>query len=567
MRTIWLIATIWMLGCSGADNDPVDAGEDLDTDLGTDLSQVDSGADLGSDAGTDLGLDLMTDTGTDMGTDLQVDAGFDLGFDLGFDTTTDLETDLQEDAGFDVDVQVCTNCQLPEPLWAVSVGGAFADLALAVATSPDGSVTLGGHTGSPKLHVDGIYQATTGVESKRKVFVTHQSAEGDPVWTRIFGGPGDDRLRAVASDSTGHILIGGLTIQSPLFAFGDTVFQPNAKMDGYFARLTPGGQVVFANLFGEEKDEVVLAVAADYDNNVLVGGYFSSPSVNLGSGPVQNTQDIEQYDLLVAKTGPEGEVYWTRAWGGYGFDYIHSIAADLDGNIYITGGTSVYGLTIGNQVLQSHGDRDIWVAKLSPTGEPQWAHIFGGENHDASHALAVSPAGDVYVTGSLQSEMVNFGGSNIYHVGSKEHHDIFLIKLDTNGNHVWSQGFGGPDWDLAKSVTLGPDETVFITGAFNSPTLSLGGDPLTGPGPGGRKVEALAAAFSPDGQHLWSYAFGGPDDDMGYWVSANAGGALSIGGTFNGTSDGEPPPEGTMDAGTGPLAVTGGRDSFAVRLY
>ena len=566
MKRLCVLALLFALACSNVSNRPVDALTDLGTDLndagidlGTDL--VDAGTDL-NDAGTDL-----NDAGIDLGTDLN-DAGTDLndaGTDLD-DAGTDLGTDI-EALGTDIDVQVCPQCLPPEPLWARSVGGVFADLALAVATSPDGSVTVGGHTASPKIHVDGIYQATTGVDSKRKVFVTHLSPDGDPQWTRIFGGPGDDRLRAVAADSTGHIIVGGLTIQSAMFAFGDKVFQPAGKMDAYFARLTPGGQLVFANLFGQDKDEVILAVAPDYDNNVLIGGYFSSPSVDLGSGPVYNTQDAEQYDIMVAKTKPDGTVLWTRAFGGYGFDYIHSVGADLAGNIYLTGGTSVYGMTIGDFELQSAGDVDIWIAKLSPDGEPLWANVYGGENHDASHALAVSPEGDIYVTGSAQSQMVNFGGDNIYHVGSQEHHDIFLLKLDTDGNHVWSSGYGGPDWDLAKSVTLGPDDTLFITGAFNSPSLSLGGEPLTGPGPGGQKVQALAAAFTTDGDPLWALSFGSPDDDIGYWASANASGALSVAGTFNGTADGEPLPTGTMDAGTGPLPTLGGRDSFVVRLY
>ncbi len=554
-----LAVALWLpAACSSAGSMPSDSGLDLPAD-----TRSDSGTNLPFDAREDGETDLQFDGGSDGGTDLGSDGGTDLGLDGGTDPGLDGGTDH-------IDGEICQQCEPPSPLWAHSIGGEMADMALAMATASDGAVVVGGHTGSAEFHVDDVFQVSTGVEAKRKVFVSRFAPDGQPQWTNIYGGPGDDRLRAAAFDSKGAAIIAGLTIAEPEddhFAFDETSHQLFGGLDAYYAKISEEGEVLFSNVFGGEGDELLLAAAADYEDNVLVGGSFSSTFVDLGSGPVQNSQDTAQHDVLVARLTPAGDPIWTRAFGGPGADYVHSIAADDAGNVYVTGGISVYGMTVGAEELTSAGERDIWVAKLDPAGEPLWARSFGGKKHDAAHALAVSPAGDVYVTGSLQSEMVNFGGENIYHVGSVESHDIFLIKLDTDGNHVWSHGFGGVEWDLAKSVTLGPDETVYITGALFSPALSLGGEELTGAGPGNNEVDALAAAYDSDGQHLWSYTFGGPDNDFGYWISAAPSGALALGGTFNGTSDGDPLPAGTIDPGGGPLVPIGGRDSFVVRFY
>ena len=478
------------------------------------------------------------------------------------DGTVELEG-LWDESG-EADAEVCgQGCTTPDPVWAKSMGGTGYDKALAITVDLQAFVTVGGHTSSPQFSVDDEMQGNIENGGPAEVFVTRLSKDGQPVWTKFVGSPADDRLRAIASDSKGNVIIGGFTFGES-FDFDGQVEQSAGKMDGYVAVLSPAGEVNWARLIGANDDEVVLGLAADGEDNVLLGGYFRSPTLDLGTGPIHTFMEIEQYDALIAKLDDQGETIWARGFGGYGSDYVHSMAVDAEGRVYVAGGMSSVAMKFGDTQLDTAGESDIWVGCLSADGEPQWAHRYGGEAHDAAHTLTVSPEGDVYVTGSFQSMVVNFGGGPIEHVGSPEYHDIFLLRLTPEGNHVWSLGFGGTNWDLAKSVALAPDNTLYMTGGFNSKTLSVGGEPLTGAGLNGNQAEVLLAAYTTDGAHLWSTSYGGPDSDIAYWIAAGADGTVAVTGTFNGTEGGNP--SGTMTTPLGPLTTMGGRDSFVIRV-
>ncbi len=457
------------------------------------------------------------------------------------------------------------DCPMPDPLWAVSMGGEMADVALSVATGPDGSIYVGGHTNSKTFQVAGEVQGQIPASDVRQVFITRLLPDGTPDWTRLLGGEADDRLRAVAPRASGGVLAAGFTGSTKLL-IGTEQFNSGGKFDAWAAALDDDGKVIWAISFGGDKDEILLSIAEDGDGNVFLGGYFSSSSVTLGDLSLTNTLGSEQYDLMVIKLDATGKPLWARVLGGTGFDYVHSLAADAMGNVYFLGALSGAGMLFDGELVTTNGERDVLVGSLTAAGDPRWVRHFGGTNHDAGHALTVSAAGDVYITGSLQSAVVDFGGGPIEHIGALDKHDIFLARLTADGEPVWSHGFGGVDWDLSKCLALDQEGNLYMVGAFFSPVITLGGEPLAGGGPGANLSEVFVAAYGLDGSHRWSEALGGADDDVAYWVSVGSSGVVAFAGSFNGSADGAPPPAGSMDPGTGPLATYQGRDSFVVRL-
>ena len=482
------------------------------------------------------------------------------------------ELDLQElggdDTGHDtadVDDGCGQECEPPQPLWAVSLGGEMADVALAVAVGPDGSTYAGGHTNSKTFHVGGEVQAQIPANDVRQVFVSRLLSDGTPDWTRLIGGEADDRLRAVAPRAAGGVLAAGFTGSTNL-VIGAQQFVTAGKFDAWAAALAEDGKVDWALSFGSDKDEILLSIAEDSDGNIFLGGYFSSTNVTVGDLNLTNTLDSEQYDLMVIKLDPAGKPLWARVLGGTGFDYVHSLAVDAAGNVSFLGALSGAGMLFDGEVVTTNGERDVLVGSFTADGSPRWIRHFGGTSHDAGHALAVSAEGDVYITGSLQSAVVDFGGDLVEHIGAPDKHDIFLARLSANGEHMWSHGFGGVDWDLSKCLALDHEGNLYMVGAFFSPLIKLGGEPLGGGGPGNNMSEVFVAAYGLDGSHRWSEVIGGPDDDVAYWVAVGASGVIAFAGSFNGSEDGAPPPAGTMDPGTGPLPTYTGRDSFVVRL-
>jgi hypothetical protein len=129
--------------------------------------------------------------------------------------------------------------------------------------------------------------------------------------------------------------------------------------------------------------------------------------------------------------------------------------------------------------------------------------------------------------------------------------DIFIAKLDNNGDHLWSYRFGGERSDTGFSVATGERGSVFLTGEFQQ-TVRFGGEPLTSAG----YDDIFVAKFDLNGHHNWSERFGDPDGEGGWAISVDRMGGVFLTGVF----------EGEVDFGGGPLTSVGDRDVFITKF-
>jgi len=215
---------------------------------------------------------------------------------------------------------------------------------------------------------------------------------------------------------------------------------------------------------------------------------------------------------------------WSQGFGGTGIDAGYSVAADDSGNVFMTGyfrGT----VDFGGGDLVGAGERDIVVAKYSPTGAHLWSQRFGGLGVEEPRSVAVDPSGNVILTGKFEGT-VDFGGGDLVATGF---HDIFLAKYDPTGTHLWSQRFGGTGAAKAESVALDDSGNVFITGDFTE-TVDFGGGNRVSAG----SNDIFVAKYSPTGAHLWSHRFGTTFIDLGLAVATDDSGNVFMTGAFIG---------------------------------
>src|SRR5690606_34788005 len=113
------------------------------------------------------------------------------------------------------------------------------------------------------------------------------------------------------------------------------------------------------------------------------------------------------------------------------------------------------GLEVFN--LTSNGLQDIFIQKLDQNGNFIWAKQIGGSGIDEARSIAIDGEGYIYVTGHF-SETVDFNpGVGEYNITSNGNTDIFIEKLDLDGNFVWAKRMGGTSEDRAYSITVGQD--------------------------------------------------------------------------------------------------------------
>jgi hypothetical protein len=196
--------------------------------------------------------------------------------------------------------------------------------------------------------------------------------------------------------------------------------------------------------------------------------------------------------LLLAEP-VHGQPSWPQTWGGPGAAAGQSIAFDSGGNGYVGGSTTIFGA----------GGSDALIVKYAPSGTLLWAKTWGGSGDEGVYRIALGPDGYIYATGGTDS----FGAGWF---------DVFLLKLDTNGNLIWGTTWGGSSFE--QGYDLGFDQAGNIYVAAES--YSNGNC-------------AVILKFSPSGgQPIWSTSWKGPATyDSAYSLAVDSNFNVIIEGT------------------------------------
>lgn len=228
----------------------------------------------------------------------------------------------------------------------------------------------------------------------------------------------------------------------------------------------------------------------------------------------------------------DGAPVWSKASAGSGGEYVYSVALDPSGNIYVAGGFTGTVNFGGAALTSADAATDVFLLKLDPTGKHLWSKSFSGPNSQSAKGVAVDANGNVYITGFYLGS-IDLGGGAFTKKGCC-FEDVFLAKYDTNGNHIWSKGFGDIDADNVTSIAVDPAGNPIITGFFQS-VINFGGGNLMAPA--GGATDIYVAKFDPAGAHIWSKNFGDASDQSPNAVTVDAQGNLLLTGEVKGSAD------------------------------
>ncbi len=146
------------------------------------------------------------------------------------------------------------------------------------------------------------------------------------------------------------------------------------------------------------------------------------------------------WDGWVIKTDAQGHLLWTRQYGGNGADLLTSVI--LSGHDYVmTGSKYVFPYA-----------RQAWLLKITPDGNLLWEKTFGGEQDDSGTDLIAIPQGGWFMIGQTKSFGSRNGGA-----------DVWLVRLDANGNTVWSQTYDLGGEDMGTSLAPFQRDSYIIT--------------------------------------------------------------------------------------------------------
>lgn len=372
-----------------------------------------------------------------------------------------------------------------------------------IAVDPEGNAVMAGSFWIDDHHING--------------FIAKLDAGGQQLWRREFGG-GNNSGRGIAVDGDGNILVTGNRFD------GEMDLGMGPLQGGLFlAKYNASGNLLWSRGFAAGDEPMASGIAVDSAGSVFIAGTFAG-TADFGLEPLTT---VFERDIFVAKFDAEGHSSWSKRLGGWGVYSVSNIAVDASGAVFITGDFGGE-LDVGNEVFLTQGETDAFLAKLDADGNPLWGKRFGDERGQQAGGVAVDGTGDVLLTGSFAGT-IDVGGALLTSSGGK---DVFLAKLDSSGNRLWSKRFGDTNDQEATGIAVDGNGDVLLIGLFSG-LLDFGGCPLPGAG-----REAFLARFDHFGRPRWSKHFSDIFGDLpGTHVTGDAAGNALLLGYFNGTID------------------------------
>ncbi|HQQ97109.1 MAG TPA: hypothetical protein PLX35_07590 [Cyclobacteriaceae bacterium] len=311
---------------------------------------------------------------------------------------------------------------------------------------------------------------------------TLPTIEQTPVVTlfqKVLGGTQTDTGRGIATFADGSQIAAGTTR-----SVDGNLTSSHGGTDAWLARIDAGGVLVWNKPYGGLGQDEFTALVPITDGGVLAVGSTTS-----NDGDVTANHGLR--DIWVVRLNGSGDIQWQKTLGGSGDEFANAALILSDGSFIIAG----YTVSNDGDVSGNHGAEDIWVIKLDGTGKLLWQKTFGGTFRDVANDIALALDGGFAVAGETSSSDGDVGGSRT----SK---DYLIIRMDANGNKVWSKALGSSTEDVATAVTTASDGTITVAGYASSNDGDVAGSTLTLDNIWVVKVDGV-------GTMIWQKTFGG----------------------------------------------------------
>ena len=422
--------------------------------------------------------------------------------------------------------QVCAGsgqCVAPRPTFSLSAGGAADDRGIAVVADSTGAIFL---TGDFRDELR-LGKATLTSAGGSDVFVAKIDANSTIAWAVSGGGAGDDGPLTLALGPDGGVWVtgeytddsatfGGAVLPAPSL-FGTNGFVTKVASDGRFAWAQGLGGGSFASIGG---------VTTDAQGRGYVAGVFGGQA-SLGS----KTLDSNGRDQgVVAQLAADGGVLWAVVTEGSGHGRLWAITGDGRGALLVAGEFSSQ-FTWGQSTLQSAGNFDLFVAKISASGDKLWAVGAGGTFDEEVWDLTSDGAGAGVVVGHFM-DRAHFGSTTLESRGGT---DFYVAKVSEDGTFAWANRGGGSGNDVAHRIVF--DATrgqLHVTGSYEDESVFGGGanKAISAANPGTNLYRATVDAA---GNFQSAYTTFGSGADHGRGISVDSRGTIVVTGYFANT--------------------------------
>ncbi|WP_052600073.1 T9SS type A sorting domain-containing protein [Aureispira sp. CCB-QB1] len=354
--------------------------------------------------------------------------------------------------------------------WVARLGGSGAHGEYSVAIGTDSHDNI--YTANNIYHNSTYYNTGgAGATNLNGFVLTKSDNDKNIIWTKSIAiSLADLEVVDMAVSSEGNVVSVGLFKGTKDFDPGAGVHNltSGSNVNNIFIqKLDSNGNFLWAEALASLGNQYNPTVTLDTEGNIIVSGEITD-TVDFDFGPSVNNVGATSFIL---KLTPNGDVNDVHEVGS--LDII-STTTDRSDNIFLLGkfsGTKDFDPGVGVQNITAI-NVDYFILKLDSIGGYNWVHHFSqgtgtyNVNND-NPSIVANESGEIYTVGTFHtSTNLNPTGIIPSVQTAKGGKDIFILKLDVNGNFVWGRSFGGVGDDIASSIVVDSAEYIYTAGSF-----------------------------------------------------------------------------------------------------
>ncbi|MHA2060467.1 MAG: hypothetical protein ACW976_06795 [Candidatus Ranarchaeia archaeon] len=311
------------------------------------------------------------------------------------------------------------------------------------------------------------------------------SAKAIGQWNFSYGGSGYEQgLSVVRCADDGYAMT------------GYTNSSGSGDFDVYLVRTNSTGHLLWNRTYGGSDIDYGYQVAQTPDGGFLIASQTESYGVGGSDVWLIRTNgagihlgitlgfNANSSDLWLIRTDAFGNHLWNSTIGGQDTDRCYStntVVECTNGDIAVAG----YSLSYGP------GGSDFWLVRTDNSGHVQWNQTYGGAELDRALSLIQCNDGGFALAGITKS----FGAGDL---------DLWIVRTDPLGNHVWNQTWGGAIPDRGEDLVERADGSIVVAGSTSN--FGAGG------------ADFLLVCFNTTGHQLWNITVGGPNQETAQGV-------------------------------------------------
>lgn len=328
--------------------------------------------------------------------------------------------------------------------WQNTIGGNDYDWCDFIEKTSDGNYISGGYSYS---NISGDKNENSRGQNDFWLFKL-DNLTGNLLWQKTIGGNSNDHLVSAKETTDGGYILGGYSSSG---ISGEKTQNSRGGDDYWIVKLDSNRNIVWDKTYGGTGTDRVTCIIETEDGGYLIGGESDS---TISGDKTENSKG--GIDIWLIKIDNLGTIVWQKTLGGNNFDLISCISKTNDHN-YVLAASSSSNIS-GNKTQNSKGISDYWILKLDLNGSIIWQNTIGGNNGDYAKTVIATRDGNYLIGGDSSSGIS--GDKTEKNLNNST--DVWLVKLDSNGQLIWQKNFGGDDTEIFSTMRVTSDNGLVL---------------------------------------------------------------------------------------------------------